>query len=141
MIIKRMLGRRMIPLSVRAFIVGNTMSIFYPPRVKADVKRHCLNDQLIADLNKRDKEREIKGYINELSQWSPIKSGYLNVLENIDERILFELSYIATMYVPPLKDYQKIKIRNNIQEFYKKATTEEEKQMYIDILNYYKLMF
>lgn len=134
-----MFARRMIPLSIGAFAIGHTVSVFYPPRVKADVKRYSLNDKLIEDLNKRDKEREIKGYIKELMNWSPT-SKYSKILENIDEYTLFSLTYMASMYTPPLKEFQKIKIRRNIQEFYKKATSEEEKQMYVDILNYYKLM-
>jgi glutamate synthase domain-containing protein 3 len=134
-----MFARRIIPLSLGAFAIGNTVSVFYPPRVKADVKRYSLNDKLIEDLNKRDKEREIKGYIKELMNWSPT-SKYSKILENINEYTLFSLTYMASMYTPPLKEFQKIKIRTNIQEFYKKATSEEEKQMYVDILDYYKLM-
>lgn len=132
------ISRRILPLA-GATILGSATYMFYPPPIKADVKRYCLNDKMIEELNKRDHEHMVNGYLKHLSEWKPTTS-YSKTLETMDSSILFNLYYISTMYEMPVKDYQKIKIRKEIQDFYKNTKSDKEKEMYLTILNYYKLL-
>lgn len=115
-----------------------TTNLSYPPRVKVNIKCYSLN-KFLEDLNNRDHGDMMNGHLKHLSEWKPT-SLYSSVLETFDNNKLFNLVYISNMYRIPLEDYQKIKIRTDIKDYYKKANSDEEKEMYLVILNYYKLL-
>lgn len=108
-------------------------------RMESSRRISKLSPEYIEILNERDKNSERQTYIQELSQWKPVKS-YLSELNSIDSTKLFDISYIHKMYQLPLEDYQKVYIRSRIYGFYQISTCEKEKKMLYSILSYYKVL-
>lgn len=98
-----------------------------------------ITSKLINKLNERDNKKEINTLQSNLDKWKPI-TNFKEVLQKLDLYTLNDLHYIYVMYENPLKNNQKITIRNMIVRYYEQTDDTKEKEMYYEILNYYKLL-
>lgn len=91
-------------------------------------------------LNKKDKETELAQLQKEVSNWEAVKEYKSVVSECTNRELLFELSYMSTMYRKPLGAERKISARNTLQRLFNATKDEAEQKIIFSVITYYKLM-
>lgn len=76
---------------------------------------------------------------DEVMKWGPLKK-YAHIISQLDDRDVFELSYMKHMYQPPLNEFGKSRVFNTIIEFMKRAKTPEEEQMFTELAKWYGIV-
>lgn len=91
-------------------------------------------------LNKKDRNTELAQLQEEVSNWDAVQEYKSAVSECTNRELLFELSYMSTMYRRPLGAERKISARNTLQRLFNDTKDEAEQKMIFSVITYYKLM-
>lgn len=101
-----------------------------------------IRDQFDA-LNKRDRETLRVLKIDEIAKWEAVRDNTqsLKLLSRCDDdSVLNELSYMSSFYHKPLSVERKVMARESLFRMYDhKNATETEKQLLLNIMNYFDL--